>query len=268
MFSRFSTPKTWGVLTKTFPKPSFTHFFHKNGPRGGGLPDFTRRGTNYLHTPLLKTSPGSKLLVSDGMLLRFSAPKIGGVRMKTFSKPSFTHFFQKWPPGGGLPDFTRRGTNYLHTPLLKRSSQSTSLDSDGIFLGFSAPKKGGVHKKNIFKTLIYPFFPKNGPRGGGGLPDFARRGTNHLHTPLLKKYPKRKSLDSNGIFFEFRAPKIGGVLMKTVSKPSFTHFFQKKWPPGEGVYQISPDVALTTCIILRLHGYKLFFGCNASLKAI
>ena len=104
--------------------------------------------------------------------------------MKTFSNPSFTHFFQRMPPrGGGLPDFTRRGTNYLHTPL-------------------------------------------------------------------LKKYPKSKSLDSEGMFFGFRAPKIGGVLMKTFSKPSFTHFFKKKWPPGGGVYQISPDVALTTCIHL------------------
>ena len=27
------------------------------------------------------------------MLFGFSAPKIGGVLMKTFSKPSFTHFF-------------------------------------------------------------------------------------------------------------------------------------------------------------------------------
>ena len=168
---------------KTFPKPSFTHFFHKNGPRGGGLPDFTRRGTNYLHTPLHKNYPKSKSLDSNGMFFGFSAPKIGGVLMKTFSKPSFTHFLQKWPAGGGVPDFTRCGTNYLHTPL-------------------------------------------------------------------LKKYPKSKSLDSNGMFFGFNAPKTGGVLMKTFSQPSFTHFSQK-WPPGGGgVYQISPDVALTTCIHL------------------
>ena len=61
--------------------------------------------------------------------------------------------------------------------------------------------------------------------GGGGGPDFTRRGTKYLHTPLLKKYPKSKSLDFNGMFFGFSAPKIGGVLMKTFSKPSFTHFF-------------------------------------------
>ena len=152
---------------KTFPKPSFTHFFQKKPPQGGGLPDFTRCGTNYLHTPLLKKYPKSKSLDSNGMFFRLSAPKIGGVLMKTFPKPSFTHFPQKWPPGGG------------------------------------------------------------------GLPDFTRRGTNHLHTPLLKKYPKSKSLDSNGMFFRLSAPKIGGVLMKTFPKPSFTHFPQK-WPPGGG----------------------------------
>ena len=92
---------------KTFSKPSFTHFFQKNGPRGGGgLPHFTRCGTNYLHTPLLKKYPMSKSLDSHGMFFGFSAPEIGGVLMKTFSKPSFTHFFQRMaPPGGGLTRF-------------------------------------------------------------------------------------------------------------------------------------------------------------------
>ena len=105
--------------------------------------------------------------------------------------------------------------------------------------------------KTFSKTLIYPLFRKNGPPGGGGgLPDFTRRGTNYLHTPLLKKYPKSKSLDSDGMFFGFRAPTIGGVLMKTFSKPSFTHCFERIAPGGGGVYQISPDVALTTCIHL------------------
>ena len=53
---------------------------------------------------------------------------------------------------------------------------------------------------------------------------------------LLKEYPKSNFLDSNGMFFGFSAPKFGGVLMKTFPKPSFTHFFKKKWPPvgGEG----------------------------------
>ena len=110
---------------------------------------------------------------SNSMCFGFSAPKIGGVLMKTFSKPSFTHFFQKMAPGGGgggaLPDFTRRGTNYLHTPLLKEYPRSKSLVSNGMFFGFSAPKIGGVLMKTFSKTLIYPLFPKNGPpRGGGG----------------------------------------------------------------------------------------------------
>ena len=67
---------------------------------------------------------------------------------------------------------------------------------------------------------------------------------------LLKKYPKGNFLDSNGMFFAFSAPKRGGVLMKTFPKPSFTHFSQKNGPQGGVFYQISPDVAPTTCIQL------------------
>ena len=103
---------------KTFSKGSFTRFFPKNGPGGGGvLPDFTRCGTNYLHTTLLKGYPKSNFLDCKSMFFRFSARKMGGVRMKTFSKGSFTRLFQKKAPVGGgvLSDFTRRGTNYLHT---------------------------------------------------------------------------------------------------------------------------------------------------------
>ena len=74
------------------------------------------------------------------MFFFFSAPKTGGVLMKTFSKPSFTHSFPKMAPRGGL---TRRGTNYLHTPLLEKYPKSKSLDSFGMFFGFRAPKKRG-----------------------------------------------------------------------------------------------------------------------------
>ena len=42
---------------KTFSKGSFTRFFQTNGPGGGVLPDFTKRGTNYLHKTLLKNVP-------------------------------------------------------------------------------------------------------------------------------------------------------------------------------------------------------------------
>ena len=120
-----------------------------------------------------------------------------------------------------------------------------------MIFGFSAPKIGGILMKTFSKPSFTHFFQKMAPGGGGGLPDFTRRGSNYLHTPLLKKYPESKSLDSIGMFFGFSAPIIGGVLIKTFSKPSFTHFFSKKWPQGGGgVYQISPDVALTTCIHL------------------
>ena len=87
------------------------------------------------------------------MFFGFSAPKIGGVLMKTFSKGSFTRFFQKMAPGGGgvLPDFTRRGTNYLHTTLLKRYPKFNFLDSESMFSGFSAPEIGGVLRKTFSK---------------------------------------------------------------------------------------------------------------------
>ena len=84
------------------------------------------------------------------MFFGFSAPKIGEVLMKTFSKGSFTRFFQKMAPGGRghLPDFTRCGTNYLHTNLLKTYRESNFLDSCSVFLGFSAPKIGGSSRKH------------------------------------------------------------------------------------------------------------------------
>ena len=119
MFSGFSAPKIGGVLTKTLLKGSFTRFFQKMAPGGGGvLPDFTRRGTNYLHTTLLKAYPKSNFLDSISMFSGFSAPKIGGGPQENIFKRLIYPFFPKnAPPGGGgvLPDFTRRGTNYLHT---------------------------------------------------------------------------------------------------------------------------------------------------------
>ena len=100
------------------------------------------------------------------MFFGFDAPKIGGVLMKTFSKPSFTHFFQRMAPGGGgLPDFTRCGTNYLHTPLLKKYPKSKSLDSNGMFSRFSAPKIGGVLMTHFFHPTTDHSCPKNAVLG-------------------------------------------------------------------------------------------------------
>ena len=90
---------------KTFSKPSFTHFSQRMAPPGGGLPDFTRRGTNYLHTPLLRNYPKSKSLGSNCISIGLRAPKIGEVLIKTYSKPSLTHSAQKNGPRGG--EFTR-----------------------------------------------------------------------------------------------------------------------------------------------------------------
>ena len=102
--------------------------------------------------------------------------------------------------------------------------------------------------KTFSKGSFTRFLPKKWPRGEGHLPDFTRRGTNYLHTNLLKTYPKSNFLDSDSICFGFSDPKIGGVLTKTLLKGSFTRFFPKNGPGGGAFYQISPDVAPTTCI--------------------
>ena len=69
--------------------------------------------------------------------------------MKTLSKGSCTRFFQKMAPGGAdLTDFTRRGTNYLHTKLLKTYPKSNFLDSSSMAFGFSAPKVVGSSGKH------------------------------------------------------------------------------------------------------------------------
>ena len=92
---------------KPFSKGSFTRCFSKNGPGGGGhLPDFTRRGTSYLHTNLLNTYPKSNFSDSGSMFFGFSAPKIGGVLTKSLLKGSFTRLFQIMAQGGG-GGFTR-----------------------------------------------------------------------------------------------------------------------------------------------------------------
>ena len=82
--------------------------FSKKWRLGGGvLPDFPRCGTNHLHTTLLKTYPISNFLDSRSICFGFSAPKIGGVLTKTFSKGSSTRCFRKMAPGGRGGRFTR-----------------------------------------------------------------------------------------------------------------------------------------------------------------
>ena len=145
----------------------------------------------------------------------------------------------------GTYDFTDQNVT-----LLKKYPKGNFLDFNGMFFWGQRPQNRGGPHENISKTLIYPFFSQKWPpRGGGGLPDFTRRGTNYLHTPLLKKYPKSKSLDSNGILFNFSAPKNGGGPHENIFKTLIYPFFPKM-APGGGIYQISPDVALTTCIHL------------------
>ena len=69
-------------------------------------------------------------------------------------------------------------------------------------------------------------------------------------TSLYSEVPKKQFFDCDSMCFGFSAAKLGGVLMKTFPKGSFTRFFEKMAPRGGSFYQISPDVALTSCIQL------------------
>ena len=252
----FSTPKIGGVLMKTFSKGSFTRFFKQMAPPGGGvLPDSIRRGTNYLHTTLFKRYLKSHFLHLWSILVGLSAPKKREVLMKTFSKGSFTRFFQnKMAPGGGA--FYKISPDVALTTCIQLHSKSTQK---AILWTFKAcvlwiqrsQIRRGPHE-NIFKRLIYPFFPNNAlPRGGGGgiLPDFTRRGTNYLHTTLLKNYPKSNFLDTKSTFFWFKRPQNRGGPHENIFKRLIYPFFTNNGPRGGGAfYQISPDVALTTCM--------------------
>ena len=68
-------------------------------------------------------------------------------------------------------------------------------------LGLSTPQKGGVLTKTFSKGSITRFFKKMAPPGAGVLPDFNRRGTNYLHTTLVKLYPKSNFWDAGSMSF-------------------------------------------------------------------
>ena len=121
-----------------------------------------------------------------------------------------------------------------------------------MFFGFSAPKQGVSSQRHFQKAHLPVFSKKRPPEGGGVLPHFTRCGTNYLHTTLLKMYPKSNLFDLPSMFLGFSAPRIGGVLTKALSKGSSTRFSQEMAPGWGAFYQISPDVALTTCMQLLL----------------
>ena len=88
---------------KTFSKGSFTRFFQKMAP-GGGRAFYQISPDVALTTCIQRYSKGTQKAIfwdCKSMFFGFSAPTIGGVRMKRFSKGSFTRFFQKITPGGG-----------------------------------------------------------------------------------------------------------------------------------------------------------------------
>ena len=133
--------------------------------------------------------------------------------------------------------------------LLKKYPIGNFLDCTRIFFEYSAPKIGGVLTKTFSKASFTRFLQETAP-GAGAFYQISPDVATYLHTTLLQEYPKNNFLDFSGTSFQFSAPKIGGVLAKAFSKGSFTRFFPKNAPPGGGFYQISPDLALTTCIQL------------------
>ena len=199
---------------------------------------------------LLQKYPKSNFLDHNSISFRFSSPKIGEVLMKTFSKGSFIRFFQNIAPGGGIyqisPDVARTTCIQIYS---KRTQKAIFWTLAACLLDSAPPKKGGVRTKTLLKGSFTCFYEKMAPGGGGILSDFTRRGTNYLHTTLLITYPKSNFFGLWRMCLGFSAPKIGGVLTKTLLKGSFARFFHKMAPGGVGAfYQISPDVALTTCI--------------------
>ena len=102
MFFGFSAPKIEGVLMKTFSKGSFTPLVKKTAPGGGAFyqipPDVALTTCIQLYP---NNYPKSKFWDSRSMIFGFSASKVGWVLMRTFSKGSFTGFFQKIAPRGG-----------------------------------------------------------------------------------------------------------------------------------------------------------------------
>ena len=169
---------------KTFSKGSFSRFLPKNGPRGGAFyqisPDVTLTTCVQLYS---KDTPKAIFWTAKACFFGFSAPKLGGVRMKTFSKGSFARFSQKMAPGGGgvyqsSPDVALTTCIQLYS---KRTEKAIFWTAN-FFFSLQRPQNRRRPHENIFKRLIYPFFFGKMASGGGGfLPDFTRRGTNYLH---------------------------------------------------------------------------------------
>ena len=88
--------------------------------------------------------------------------------MMTFSKPSFTHFFQRMAPRRG--GFTRFHQTWHQLPAYTFTPKGPKEQIFGLQRHVSwirgPHNRWGPHK-NIFKTLIYPFFTKKLAPGGG-----------------------------------------------------------------------------------------------------
>ena len=125
------------------------------------------------------------------MFFRFSAPKIGGVLIKTFSKGSFTRFFQNMALGGGVyqisPDVALTTCIQLYS---KRTQKAISWTHRACSLDSAPPKKGGSSQKPFQKAHL-PVFSKKWPRGGGAFyqisPDVALTTCRQLYSERTQK---------------------------------------------------------------------------------
>ena len=143
-------------------------------------------------SPYSKSTQEAILWTATACILDSVPPKWGVSSQEHFQKAHLPLFSQKSPPGEGgvLPPLTEHGTNYLHMTLLQNVYKKPIFWTlERIFFRFSAPKIRRALTKTFSKCsrLIYPFFPKNGP-GGGGLPDFSRRGmhTSKIHAQRIR----------------------------------------------------------------------------------
>ena len=112
------------------------------------------------------------------------------------------------------------------------------------------PQNRGGHHESIFKGLIYPFVPKS-RLGWGGVYQISRDVALTTCIQLYSKRTKKAIFRTpKACFFGFSALKIGGGPHEDIFKRLIYPFLPKNCPGGGAFYQISRDVAITTCIQL------------------
>ena len=130
--------------------------------------------------------------------------------MKTVLKGSFTRVFQKMAAGGGgafyqiSPDVALTTCIQIYSKCTQKAIFWTLR---AFFFCIQRPQNRGGPHENIIERPFTRFFQKMDPGGGGVLPDFTRRGTNYLHTTLLKTYPKSNFWTPAAFLLDSAPPK-------------------------------------------------------------